>query len=51
MINKIETFSRWVNKLFETKTDFPCQREYELETKCLLQCDHCKGYYKSLMEQ
>lgn len=30
---------------------FYCQREIEQETKCDVQCDHCKEYYKPLEEK
>ena len=27
-----------------------CQREIEEETRCKIQCEHCKSYYKPLEE-
>ena len=46
------TFARWVREqklnLLGVNRKFYCQREFEEEIKCTIQCDHCKEYYKSL---
>ena len=31
--------------------NFYCQREIEFESQCIIQCDHCKEYYKPLEEK
>lgn len=29
-----------------SKNKFDCQAVYEMESRCKVQCDHCKEYYK-----
>lgn len=45
-------FTRWVREqklnLLGVNRKFYCQREFEEESKCTIQCDHCKEYYKPL---
>lgn len=48
----IEMFRRWLREkllsFLEVDRGFECQREYEMETKCFNQCEHCSEYYKPL---
>lgn len=46
------TLNRWLReqklRLLGINREFYCQREFEFQSKCDHQCDHCKEYYSPL---
>lgn len=52
---QFEMFYRWIRekkfKLLGYSRNFYCQLQIEEKRKCKIQCEHCKEYYKPLVNE